>query len=269
MGTPASNTLDKGLRLLEVVIAHGGGAPIALLARKAGMPASTAHRILATLQNRGFVAKAARGDYLPGPTLIRLGTMRDLEGVLKAVSRPLLEDLAKRTGLTVHQGMFEGDMVTYLVKAAGVTEVLTQEGMQLEAYCSGIGKVLLSALPLDEREAYLAGGPFPRLTPTTIVDPAELRLALTAIRENGYAVDDGEIDPHVRCVAAPIWVDDRVCAAVSITASDRGSVVLPVESQLPVLLETASLLQAALQRPPMAARGVSEALAADVDEARR
>jgi DNA-binding IclR family transcriptional regulator len=78
------------------VISHGEPAPIAVLAQRAGLPASTAHRILATLQQRGFIAKAARGNYLPGPTLMRLGRTRDLQAVLTAVSRPLLEDLAKR-----------------------------------------------------------------------------------------------------------------------------------------------------------------------------
>jgi IclR family transcriptional regulator, acetate operon repressor len=247
--TPRSNTLDKGLRLLEVVISHGEAAPIAVLAKRAGLPASTAHRILATLQQRGFIARAARGNYLPGPTLIRLGGMRDLQSVLKAVSRPLLEDLAKLTGMTAHLGVFEGDMVTYLVKAQGDAEVLTKEGLQLEAYCSGIGKVLLAFLPEAERERYLASGPFIPLTPNTIVDPAALRQLLDAARQNGYALDDGEIDQRVCCVAAPVWVDGQVSAAISLSASGRGPEFSPVEIGLAHLQHTARLLEAALQRP--------------------
>jgi IclR family transcriptional regulator, acetate operon repressor len=254
MPTPSSNTLDKGLRLLEVVIAHPR-VSIHELARLADLPPSTAHRMLATLKQRGFVAQAARGDYLSGPALVRLGRVEDMSAVLERVSRPLLEALARRTGLTAHLGVFEADMVTYLVKAGGEAEVFTQEGMQLEAYCSGIGKVLLAGLPEEESEAYLAAGPFVRLTPTTIVEPHALRLALNSIGAQGHAVDDGEIDTGLQCLAAPVRVHGRVCAAISIAGPAEAGVT---GARLPALLRAAREIEHRLVQPQSGGSGSTE-----------
>src|SRR5690606_3592173 len=111
----------------------------------------------------------------------------------------------RRFQRTVHLAVFEADMVTYLAKEdGGRNSVLTIEGTQLEAYCSGLGKVLLAYLPEPERERYLADGPFVRLTPNTIIEPDELRRELAHIRTRGYAIDDGEVQPNLRCVAVPL-----------------------------------------------------------------
>ena len=166
-----------------------------------------------------------------------------------------MEDLAKRTGLTVHLGVFEGDMVTYLVKAAGVTDVLTQEGMQLEAYCSGIGKVLLAFLPLDEREQYLAGGPFVRLTAHhphrsggSCASSWRTFVATATPRTTARSIQACNASPR------PVWVDGDVCAAVSISASDRdGPPAAGEAATLPLLKETVGAIQAALKRPSVVA----------------
>ena len=90
--------------------------------------------------------------------------------------------------------------------------------MQLEAYCSAIGKVLFAHLPEAERERYLAGGPFVPLTARTIVDPARLRGELDAIRICGFAIDDEEIAPGLRCMAVPLRNSDgAVQAAISVS----------------------------------------------------
>ncbi|WP_257555252.1 IclR family transcriptional regulator C-terminal domain-containing protein [Sphingobium sp. CFD-2] len=81
------------------------------------------------------------------------------------IARPLIRKLAKSVGHTVHLGVLEGDMTTYLVKEGRVDDgLLTREDMQLESYCSGIGKVLLAYLSEADRQRYLSGGPFVRLT---------------------------------------------------------------------------------------------------------
>lgn len=181
-----------------------------------------------------------------------------MQGVLKAVSRPLLDSLAKRTGLTAHLGMLEDDMVTYLVKARGDANVLTQEGMQLEAYCSGIGKVLLAAMPERERERYLTSSPFVRLTANTIVDPEILRAALKTVRQTGHARDNGEIDPSVRCIAVPVRLDGRVFAAISISQSGPNPGGPGGEELLELLQQTARLIEASLQRRPIPAKQKAE-----------
>jgi DNA-binding IclR family transcriptional regulator len=204
---------------------------------------------MTALHRRGFVAKAARGEYLPGPALLR-GRGCDLNTLLREVSRPALARLARETGLTAHLGVFEGDMVTYLVKAPGRTPVLTQEGVQLEAYCSGIGKVLLAALPEPEQDRYLSVGGFVRLTANTIIDPEALRRALQDIRREGRAVDDGEVIPELRCLAVPVRDDQgAVCAAISVSATVGADGEAPIEDYLEQLGGAARRIEHALRGP--------------------
>jgi DNA-binding IclR family transcriptional regulator len=116
-------------------------------------------------------------------------------------------------------GTFESDMVTYRVKTGeNAGELFTRVDMQLEAYCSGMGKVLLAFLPAAERAAYLAGGPFVELTPTTITDPQDLARELARVGQQGFAEDRGETVPDLFCLAVPIRrPDGSVPAAISVS----------------------------------------------------
>jgi DNA-binding IclR family transcriptional regulator len=135
------------------------------------------------------------------------------------IARSHLQRLAHRLRLTVHLGVIEEDMVTYLSKVhGGGPDLFTRSGTQLEAYCSAIGKVLLAALPDSELERYLSIGPFIPLTPKTISAPEELRKALVAIRSDGFAIDAEEVLENLRCIAMPVRDrHDGVVAAVSVS----------------------------------------------------
>jgi DNA-binding IclR family transcriptional regulator len=116
----------------------------------------------------------------------------------------------------------EDGMVTYVVKVAGKTAAegarFTRENAQLEAYCSGLGKVLLARLPADERENYLAAGPFVPLTSRTMTDTSTLRDCLSAVRRDGFAQDDGEVADNLFCLAVPVAGPEvAVHAAISIS----------------------------------------------------
>jgi DNA-binding IclR family transcriptional regulator len=110
-------------------------------------------------------------------------------------------------------------MVTYLLKV-GVNsdDLFTKEAMQQEAYCSGLGKVLLAGLRKDRLDTYLEAGPFIRLTPNTIVSEGDLREEVSLSRGRGYAIDNRETSDEIFCVAVP--VKDRageVFAAISLS----------------------------------------------------
>jgi IclR family acetate operon transcriptional repressor len=220
MAEPRSATLDKALSLWTSLAADGGARPLSSISREVGVPLSTAHRIVAAFERRGFLTRASRGHYVPGPVLLQLAGPSGFRQVLTAAGRPVIAELGKKTGLTAHLGILEGDMVTYLIKARDKgPELFTREGMQLEAYCSGIGKILLAALPEEDLDRYLASGPFVSLTPNTIVEPYALRHELSQVRERGYAVDDAEVDLNLRCLAVPVRDGrDDVIAAISLSS---------------------------------------------------
>ncbi len=217
--------LDRALRLFHAIVVDAGALSIGAIAARADIPLSSAHRLVAQLERRGFVVRIGRGLYGAGPALLPIMAQPSFEIALAGASRPLLRCLSQETGATAHLGILREDMVTYLVKedAAG-TQLFTQEAMQLEAYCSGIGKMLLSSLPDQLLTDYLAQGGFVALTPATIIDPERLRAHLLAVREQNFALDDREISEDLRCLAVPVRDAAGVAiAAVSAASSDGGT----------------------------------------------
>jgi IclR family transcriptional regulator, acetate operon repressor len=218
-GTPHIAALARTLDMLDAIIDDGGQTSIAALARIRGIPVATAHRQVVTLVAAGYLAVADNGRHLPGPRLLGLLNRLDVRQVIVNVAATPLHRLASDTGCVVQLGTFENDMVTYRIKMGqGAGALFTKVGMQLEAYCSGIGKALLAHLPENQRRAYLASGPFVALTEHTITDPAKLAEELDRVRIQGFATDDGEVSEGLACVAVPISAPDgQVHAAVSVS----------------------------------------------------
>lgn len=244
-GTPQIASLKRTLAMLEAVIADGGRSSVAELARQTGMPLATAHRQVSTLVAEDFLTGSGRGRHVAGARLLALMHRLDEKQVIANVAAPLLHGLATRVRSVVQLGTFENDMVTYRIKTGrGAQALFTRIGMQLEAYCSGIGKVLLANLPEEERDAYLAGGPFVALTERTIVEPSRLREELDAARIRGFAIDDEEVEPGLRCMAVPLRRSDgKVLAAISVSQAVASRHRLPDTPLLELLQETARAIE--------------------------
>jgi IclR family transcriptional regulator, acetate operon repressor len=218
MATPSLLSLEKAVGLLRRIVQDKEEYSISELAAKIGVPRSTAFRIIATFERTGLITRLCRGRYLPGPTLLRLVSPGSLNRVLTGLGRPIIQKLARKTRCTAHLGVFEGGMVTYLVKSdAAKGALFTREGTQLEAYCTGIGKVLLASLPESALGEYLASGPFIRMTPNTLTASRALKRALATVKVKGYATDNAEMDVDLKCLAVPVHDGDgTVVAALSI-----------------------------------------------------
>ena len=211
------SALSRSLAMLEAVLADREGQSVPVIAKAIGLPRATAHRQIATLIGEGFLLRVPGGRLGPGPRLLALAELIDAKQIVVAAAAPVLHRLAARLQCLVQLGTLENDMVTYRIKTGqGAGDLFTRVGMQFEAYCTGIGKVLLAHLTAAEREAYLATGPFPALTSYTITDPAQLRLELEQVVAQGFARDNEEIAEGLVCVAVPLLgPDGRVVAAIS------------------------------------------------------
>lgn len=209
--------LSKSLSLLEAIIADRDGCSIATIAARIGLPKATAHRQATTLLQEGYLRRPPGGRLVAGPRLVALAQSIDRKQIAAAAAAPVLHRLARKLHCVAQLGTLENDMVTYRIKTGhGAGDLFTRVGLQLEAYCTGIGKVLLANLTGADRDAYLAAGPFPALTRNTITDPAALRSELEQIRTQGYACDNEEIVEGLICFAAPIRIaEQEVVAAIS------------------------------------------------------
>nr|WP_254911461.1 IclR family transcriptional regulator [Sphingomonas sp. CDS-1] len=223
--TPQISSLKRTLAMLEKVVADGGQNSVSALARSADIPVATAHRQVTTLVEEGYLTPVGRGRHVAGARLLQLLQRLDEKQLIVNVAAPALHRLAVRVRTVVQLGTLENEMVTYRLKIGqGAAGLFTRVGMQLEAYCSGMGKVLLANLPREERDAYLANGPFVALTPRTIVDADALASELDLVARQGYAIDDGEIAEDLTCAAVPIRRPDGVVhAAISVSQSVRAS----------------------------------------------
>jgi IclR family acetate operon transcriptional repressor len=190
------------------------------LSQRASLPKSSGHRLIVTLEELGAVIRGPNGRYRPGMLLVSLSHSVVVADLLREVSQEIMQHLASRLQLTAHLGTLEDGMVTYVNKVStpNAFPPYTRVGSKLEAYCSGLGKVLLAALPPEQLENFILEGELIALTPHTITDRTVLRGELDRIRTQGYAVDDREYQANMRCIAVPICdADGRVVAALSVT----------------------------------------------------
>jgi len=219
-----SKTLDRALSLLVAIVADGGERPVVDIAEDQGIPSSTAHRLTASFVRHGLVTRERRGHCQPGIALAHLAKAADMRSILENVGRSVMTQYARRYRRVMHIGVFEGEMLTYLVRGGPQHDlVITSDGIQLEAYCSSMGKVLLAHLPSAERERYLSEYPFIKLTAQTVIDPVELAAQVERAAIEGYAVNDREFHDGICSVAVPLIIGERTkfVAAMSMLIPSR------------------------------------------------
>lgn len=221
-------SVDKSLALLVHVL-EGDFASMSALALAAGIPLSTVHRLLTGLQRAGFIVPVSRGRYISGPTLRRLARPEnDTNRILVQIAAPILARLSRRTRRVCHLGVLEDGMMTYLIKEGDAQDsTLSRRGMQLEAYCTALGKALLAHMPETERNDYLLSGTFVPLTSNTLTAPEALSAEFDRIRRYSYALDEQEIVQGLVCIALPIQLEGRVIAAISLVVTRTGDPVRP------------------------------------------
>jgi IclR family acetate operon transcriptional repressor len=228
MSTPRNQSVIKAFRMLKSFSRPDEWLTSSELSRRAGLPEASGYRLIQTLEELGAVVRGPRGRYRPGMLLSSLSRNVDIGNLLHESSQGMIVELARQLDVTLHMGLLEDGMVTYVSKVATPTSFSshTQLGSQLEAYCSGLGKVLLAALPESELDRFIAEGDLIALTPHTITDPAVLRAHLAEIRLSGFATDDREVREDMCCIAVPI-VDAQGSIIAAISATERADRMVP------------------------------------------
>lgn len=205
---PLTRTADKALVLLSFLGEQRQELGVTEIARHLGISASTAYRLLRTLERRKFVQQnPANAKYRLGIKLIELGNAF-LETVeLRANARPVLMRLMEVSRETVHLMVLDGNMGIYLdrVESPQRIRVTSNLGRREHLHCSAVGKAILAYLPDDAVARIIRTRGLPRFTANTITDPARLALHLERARRVGYTTDNIEGEEGVRCVGAPVF----------------------------------------------------------------
>lgn len=194
------------------------------VALQSGLVVSTAHRLLAGLADRGYVAHdRVTGRYSLGYKVVELAAgLKARTAGLRAAARSELEALQAATGETTNLVILEADRVVYVDQVEGSHSVrmFTELGSSALAHTTGSGKAILAhRSPAAIAKLYPpAHEPFERLTPRTLTTLAALHGDFVRIRRRGYALDSEEHEPGVTCVATAVFDGNgHACGALSIS----------------------------------------------------
>jgi IclR family transcriptional regulator, acetate operon repressor len=238
-------SVHRALDLLEVVAARGGTASIGDIAVAAGVPLPTAHRLLRTLVDRGYMRQAPDRRYALGLGLVPLGAAAS--AMTGAGTDRLLGALVDELGETANLAMLEGSAVTYVAQVPGrhSMRMFTEVGRRVEAHCTAVGKVMLAQTSDEQARSALSGSSLTRHTAHTVTDVDTLMQQLADVRARGYALDQEEQEVGVRCVAVAVpTTEPRLALSVSGPVPRMTEDV--IERAVPLLQRTARSLAATL-----------------------
>jgi DNA-binding IclR family transcriptional regulator len=191
------------------------------LSRSLGIPKSTAHNLVRTLESFGCVRQNPDDRrYTLGPKIYELGLVFSHTTDLLTKAMPFLRKLAAETEETVKLGVLSEAQVLVVGAIESVHQLHTRGdvGGRWPLHSTSLGKAILACLEPDKVRDLLGSRRLPPLTPRTITRLDKLQTELEQIRERGYAIDWEENEPGVHCVAAGLIVPGHeVVAAISVS----------------------------------------------------
>jgi DNA-binding IclR family transcriptional regulator len=229
--------LDRAFRILTL-LTDGKTRTPAEISESIDLNPSTTFRMLSTLSYHRYVRRnETTNQYQLGLACLELAQGYTLSDNLRRVALPELEALRDETKETVHLVVLDQMHIVYIEKIPGLHAIgimSSRVGRRAPAYCTGVGKVLLAYLNEDQVRSFYDQNGFHRFTSTTITDLNLLMQQLAQVRCQGYAVDKGEHEDEVRCVAAPIFdMEGKAVAAISI--SGPALRMDPIEENYPLI----------------------------------
>lgn len=208
------------------------------ISRMAGLHISTAFRFLQTLARNGVVEQNPEtGRYRLGLKLLAWGMQVLRQMDLRRDAIALLRELSEKTRETVHMCVYDRDAAIYIEKIESPAPLrgFSELGKGAPLHCTGVGKILMAGLSDKDLDDLLKRYSLRRFTPNTITRARAMKTELEQIRAQGYAIDDEEHEPGIRCVAAPVRnYTGKVIASISIAG--RTTSVTP--GRLPELIHT-------------------------------
>jgi len=214
--SPVASVTSRALSLVGAFDESHRRLTLTELAHRAGLPVTTAHRLLGDLVVWGALERVATGEYVIGRRLWDVGLLAPQQAGLVELASPYLHDLYGATLATVHLAVRDGTEVLYLDRLRGSTSVpiVSTIGSRLPMHATGVGKVLLAHAPSGVQEAVLAD--LSRVTAFTVTQPGRLKRQLAQVLRDDYATTSEEMSLGACSVAVPIRHQGHVVAALGI-----------------------------------------------------
>jgi IclR family pca regulon transcriptional regulator len=238
-------SLARGLQVIEAFEGHTDGQSTADISRQTGLSRAAVRRVLITLEFLGYAESDGR-VYRLKTRVMRLGFSYLSSNSLATLAQPILEHVIELVHESSSVGVLEGDQVVYVARATAkrVMSVGLSVGSRFPAFCTSMGRVLLSGLSEQELSIYLDRAELTALTPKTIVDKSLLADIVRHVRIEGFALNDEELELGHRSIA--VSVKNRKGAMVAgmnigLHAA-RFSVAEMTHRLLPILREHAQML---------------------------
>jgi IclR family acetate operon transcriptional repressor len=239
-------SLDRAFAILEAMADAGGAIGLSQLAAQAGLPLATIHRLVRTLVDLGYVRQEPSRQYSLGPRLMRLvdsSTQR-----LGSLAKPHMYRVVNALGESVNLAILDGDEVVYVAQvqpSQNFMRMFTEVGRRAEPHTTAVGKAMLATQPDAEVVDLLSRTGMSRYTDRTLTTPQEFLADLERVRARGYAIDEGEQELGVRCVAVAVPKAPRLMA-LSMSGPLPRMTDDVVASAAPALMKAAAQLGAEL-----------------------
>lgn len=203
-GQGTVQSVARAFALLEAIADEGSPRPLAELAAATGLAQPTAHRLLKTLQTLGYARQTGSRDYDLGAGLIALGTRA--APPLAARAQPILRELEELSQETANLVVLDGPMAVYVAQQPSRHQMrmFTEVGRRVLPHSAGAGKAMLATLSEARVREIIAETGLPRFTDTTLTSSTALLSELRETRRRGFALDDGEHEVGVRCIAVAV-----------------------------------------------------------------
>ncbi|HKE08517.1 MAG TPA: IclR family transcriptional regulator C-terminal domain-containing protein [Candidatus Acidoferrum sp.] len=214
-------SLARGLLVMQAFSERNLHLSISQLSKRTGLSRASVRRCLHTLSKLGFAGSDNERNFYLCPRVLSLGQAYLSSTPVASAGQPILEHLSRILNESCSIALLDGTDVVHVARA-NVTRIMAIDlgiGTRLPAFCTSMGRVLLANLSPEEIERVLPRIEFTRYTERTVASVEKLRQALAAVRKDGYAIIDQELELGLRSMGAPVRsAAGRVVAAISVEA---------------------------------------------------
>ena len=236
-------SLARGLLVIQSFTPQTPQMTISQLSVKTGLSRAAVRRCLYTLSKLGFAGIEEGSRYALRPRMLTLSNTYSASNSLSTAAQPILERMSANLHESFSVATLDGDEIVYIARS-NVSRVMSDDlhiGSRLPAYCTSMGRVLLTYLAAEQIEQYLARVVLTPHTARTVSSVEKLRLALRNVRRHGYALVDQEYEIGLRSLAVPVYSPTgRVVATINLSGSAPRISVYEMQTRFLPHLRTAA-----------------------------